>query len=100
MVGRVVACSSPRRIVLFGSYARGDAGEESDVDLLVLFDALDGRREIVARLYEAVNGMQLPKDIVVSTVDEFERYKSVANTIHRVAADGGVIVYDRDSRNH
>jgi uncharacterized protein len=94
MVKRMVACCSPQRIILFGSYARGEAGEESDVDLLVLFPDLDDRRDVVTRLYDSVNRMDLPKDIVASTVAEYERYKDVANTIYNAAAEHGVVVYE------
>ena len=37
----VVRAAAPRRIVLFGSVARGDEGPDSDLDLLVVFDRID-----------------------------------------------------------
>ena len=36
MVGRIVERFDPERIILFGSAARGEAGPDSDVDLLVV----------------------------------------------------------------
>jgi predicted nucleotidyltransferase len=38
LVSSVVAYSNPRRVILFGSVARGDANEDSDLDLLVIVD--------------------------------------------------------------
>ena len=38
MVRIVVAVADPEKVILFGSYARGDATEDSDVDLLVIMD--------------------------------------------------------------
>ena len=36
MVRRIVAAVNPDKIILFGSHARGDAGPDSDVDLLLV----------------------------------------------------------------
>ena len=38
MVQRIVKKFRPERVILFGSQARGDAGPDSDVDLLVVMD--------------------------------------------------------------
>jgi predicted nucleotidyltransferase len=95
MVERIVERSHPERVMVFGSFARGEATEDSDVDLLVLFRDLDDRRTTVTELYEAVNGMDLPKDIVAVTIAEFERYRGVANTIYQAADVCGVVVYER-----
>jgi predicted nucleotidyltransferase len=94
MVKRLASRAAPECIILFGSYARGEAGEDSDVDLLVLFRSLADRRQTVTALYEYVMGMNLPKDIVAATVDEYERYKHVANTIYNAAAQHGIVVYE------
>lgn len=36
IVRRILAVSAPEQIILFGSYARGEAGPDSDLDLLVI----------------------------------------------------------------
>jgi predicted nucleotidyltransferase len=95
MVDRMVRRCAPERVLVFGSFARGEASEDSDVDFLVLFRSIEDRRATVTELYEAVNGMELPKDIVASTVAEFERYRGVANTIYQAADVCGVVVYAR-----
>ena len=38
IVQQIVAKFNPFKVVLFGSYAYGDPGEDSDVDLLVIMD--------------------------------------------------------------
>ena len=54
-VERLVAAANPNKIILFGSYARGDATEDSDLDLMVIahevpnagdFPCAAGSREI------------------------------------------------------
>ncbi len=97
MVRRIVERGSPERIILYGSHARHEAGPESDVDLLVLFPELNDRRRMVADLYDAVIGTGLPKDIVVATTGEYQRYKDVVNTIHWSAAQDGRVLYERQA---
>jgi uncharacterized protein len=96
VVRRIAERFSPERIILFGSHARGDASDDSDIDLLVLFSELDDPRARAAQLYAALIGCsELPKDIVVSTTARFERYRNVANTVYWPAAREGKVVYDR-----
>ena len=97
MVRRLVDHSAPEKIILYGSHARGEASRQSDVDLLVLLSDLDNPRSLVSELYDAVNGCGLPKDIVVSTVAQYERYKDVPNTIYWPAAHEGRVVYERQA---
>jgi predicted nucleotidyltransferase len=95
IVQRIAAKFSPERIILFGSHARGDAREGSDLDLLVLFREVNDPRERAAELYVALIDCDLPTDIVVSTTARFERYKNVVNTVYWPAAREGRVVYER-----
>jgi len=100
MVQRIAERFSPDRIILFGSHARGDAGQDSDVDLLVLFPEVEDPRARAAELYAALIGCSpLPKDIVVSTTARFERYRNVVNTVYWPAAREGKVLYERAARD-
>ncbi|HYA43738.1 MAG TPA: nucleotidyltransferase domain-containing protein [Syntrophobacteraceae bacterium] len=55
-------------IVLFGSYARGDFKEESDIDLLALLSPLGDRRTERKRIFSAVCDLSLKYDVVLSIV--------------------------------
>ncbi len=92
---RIAERFAPERIVLFGSYARGDADEESDVDLMVLFPEVDNPRERAAEIYTAIAGCGFAKDILVSTVSRFERYRNVPNTVYWPASREGRVLYER-----
>ena len=96
MVRRIAERFSPDRTILFGSHARGDAREDSDVDLLVLFREVDSPHARAAELYAALIGCSpLSKDIVVSTTARFERYRNVVNTVYWLAAREGKVLYER-----
>lgn len=96
IVRRIAERFAPERIILFGSHARGDADEDSDIDLLVLFSEVDSPRDRAAELYASLIGCSsLPKDIVVSTTARFERYRNVVNTVYWPAAREGKVLYER-----
>jgi predicted nucleotidyltransferase len=85
MVSIIVSEVSPETIILFGSRARGDARPDSDVDLLVVesepFSPQRSRRKQSARLYMALRGMSVSKDILLYSSEEFERYKNLSNHV-------------------
>jgi predicted nucleotidyltransferase len=95
MVRRIAEQFSPDRIILFGSRARGDAGPESDIDLMVLFSEVDDPRGRAVELYRALAGFRQSKDIVVSTTYRFERYRNVVNTIYWPVSREGKVLYER-----
>ena len=91
----MVERTSPLKVILYGSYARQVADPHSDVDLLVLYDRLDNRREMVTALYESVRDINVPKDILIVTADEFERFRTVVNTTFFDIDGDGKVMYER-----
>lgn len=93
MVGRIVNRFHPHKIILFGSHARGDAGPESDVDLLVVMPVEGSRRKTAVEIGVALHDVPVSKDIVVTTPDDFEWRKEVTGTIEYPAVHEGRILY-------
>jgi predicted nucleotidyltransferase len=78
VVRRLVDAYRPERIYLFGSVARGDAGPDSDYDLLVVVpdDAPpEHRRSRLA--YEVLRGTGTAADVLVCTHSYFEQRRSL-----------------------
>jgi uncharacterized protein len=100
MTRKIVEAVNPRKIVLFGSQARGDAGVSSDIDVLVIEDEPFGhvrsRRKEMARLWAALSGVPVAKDILVYTFDEVERWKDSRNHVVAHALKHGRILYERN----
>lgn len=93
MVRRVVAGFDPEQIILFGSYATGTAGPDSDADLLVVMDFEGKRRAKVVELHGALGGVGLAKDVFLVTPEELSHAEpdSIADT----ALQEGIVLYDR-----
>ena len=86
----------PEQIILYGSLARGDAGEFSDIDLIVVKETDVPRRERMMECREHVPSMLgVDVDIVVYTPAEIERSLEARNPFIAAAFTDGVVVYDR-----
>ena len=95
MTGQIVRRFKPVRIILFGSQARKDADQYSDVDLLVVLpDAID-RRQVTVEIRRALAGFPMAKDIIVTTPDEITRRGNLVGTVLRSALQEGKVIYER-----
>ena len=95
MVRRIATRFDPERIILFGSHARGDAGPDSDVDLLVVMGVVGSKREKQIELRRSVHDIRIPKDIILVTPEELERQKDISGTVVRPAMREGRALYER-----
>jgi predicted nucleotidyltransferase len=95
MVRRIVKRFHPERVILFGSHARGEAGPDSDVDLLVVMPVEGSKREKAVEIGVALHDIRLPKDIIVTTPEDFAWRKEVVGTIERPAVREGKVLYAR-----
>ena len=94
MVERIVREFRPERIILFGSHACGEAGPDSDVDLLIVMRTEGSKKKARLDIRRSLRGIRVPKDIVVTTPEEFEWRKEIAGTIERPAALNGEVLYE------
>lgn len=97
MVRRIVERFNPEKVILFGSHARGTAGPDSDVDLLVIMSVTGSKHAQRLRIREALSGIGLSKDVVLATPDEVSRYGDLVGTVLRPALQEGKVLYDRRS---
>jgi len=99
MVQAIVQEVGPRRIYLFGSYARGSQRTDSDVDLLIVEDRNFGpdhnRWSELKRIRKALKPFRIPKDILVYSEDEFAAWENSANHIVAHAVREGKLLYER-----
>ena len=95
MVRRITGRFQPEKIILFGSYARGEATDDGDVDLLVVMHVEGSRRGKANEIDLALSDRTVPLDVIVVTPEQFDRQKDVIGTVIRQAAREGKVVYER-----
>ena len=95
MVKRIVRRFHPERVILFGSHARGEAGPDSDVDLLVVMPVQDSKRKQQLEIRKELRGFRLPVDIIVSVPEEFGWRQEIVGTIEYPAVQEGKVLYAR-----
>ena len=93
MVNRIVRRFDPEKVILFGSYATGKAGPDSDVDLLVVMPIMGSKRKKAVEIGVALHDMEVAKDVIVVRPDEFEWRKDIIGTIEWPAAHEGKVLY-------
>jgi predicted nucleotidyltransferase len=92
MVKRIVKRFQPERVILFGSHARGAAGPDSDVDLLVVMDFEGAARDQQLAIRLALHDILVPKDILVTRPKDFAWRKDMVGTIEWPAAREGQVL--------
>ncbi len=92
----VVAYFRPRRVILFGSAARGDANPDSDIDLLVVLDDDAPPEKLTLKAgYESRQSYRLAADVIPCREDTFRRKSRIVGTLAYAASHEGVVVYER-----
>jgi uncharacterized protein len=94
VVERIVRKFQPEKIILFGSWARGEAREDSDLDLLVVLSKVEHKRKAAIEVLRALNGLPISKDVIVTTPQEIEERGKIIGDILRPALEEGKVVYE------
>lgn len=94
-VRRAVAVAhAPSRVIIFGSYARGDADEGSDLDLMVIERDVPNKGEEMLRLNRAIGWIGKGVDVLVYSEEDFARRSAVPGTAPYWAKVEGKVLYD------
>jgi predicted nucleotidyltransferase len=93
-VDRIVRKFHPVKIILFGSWARGSARDDSDLDLLVVLPKVRHKRKTAIEVLRALNGIPITKDVIVTTPREIQERGRVVGNMLRPALEEGKTVYE------
>lgn len=93
LLRRIRSAVQPRRVLLFGSAARGEMGPNSDLDVLVIVpEGVDGR-SATRRIYRELIGFEAAADVIVATEAEIEQYGSNFSLVYYPALRDGREIY-------
>ena len=84
----------PACVILFGSYARGEENGDSDVDILVIENKVENRHQEIIRLRRALAPLKIPIDLLVVSLDDFEKWSEAPSTTLYWAKREGKVVYE------
>jgi predicted nucleotidyltransferase len=90
----VVNVSQPAKVILFGSYARGDADEGSDLDLMVVERELTDKASEYLKLKQAIGRIGVGVDLLLFSELEFQRRSQVPGTVLYWAKMEGKVLHD------
>jgi uncharacterized protein len=93
LVKKIISLARPKRIILFGSAARGKMGPHSDLDLLVVMPDGIHRRDTTDKIYLGLWDFDYPKDIIVVTESDVAQYGSNPYMIIHSALKEGLDLY-------
>jgi len=84
-----------QKVLLFGSYARGMVTEDSDIDLLVVAETSLPPLKRYGAVRRLLADVPFSFDIIVKTLEEYARWRSVVNNIVYFADKYGKVLYER-----
>jgi predicted nucleotidyltransferase len=95
IVRRLVETFHPIRIYLFGSKARGEGGQDSDYDLMVLVNDEENAPQIRRgkKAYEALRGTGVAADVLVWSLRSFDSRLHLATSLPATIKREGIVIY-------
>jgi predicted nucleotidyltransferase len=96
IVDTIVSMVAPDKIILFGSYARGDYRKNSDIDILILKKGLKNERDITSRLYIDFFNKKIstPVDLIAIDYDKYHKLNNDIGFIYKTIEQEGKIIYE------
>lgn len=83
----------PMKMYLFGSQAMGTADIDSDIDLLLVKDSVTSKIKEMNDARKLLRGLGKSFDVIVTSQEEFDFYRTQVNSVHHAAANYGKVIY-------
>ena len=87
----LLGAASGATVILFGSYAQGQAHPDSDLDFLVIEPELTSRMNEMVRLRDVLRPLRIPVDVLVTSREQFEKWSKTPGSVYYEAAHNGRI---------
>jgi predicted nucleotidyltransferase len=90
----LIEAARPKRIIMFGSQARGEAGEDSDLDVMVVEELVSDRAGEMVRLNRLLRSFDIPVDLLVVSAEKFNYWCDTPGNVYFEAATEGEVLYE------
>ena len=90
----LIEAAKPKRIIMFGSQARGEAGEASDLDVMVVEEGVLDRAAEMVRLNRLLRSLDIPVDLLVVSAEKFNYWCDTPGNVYFEAATDGRVLYE------
>ena len=97
MVERIREAVDPDRIILFGSWGRGEENPDSDFDILIVAPSKEPRWRRAVAIYQLLAGLGVPKDILWWTPQEIAEWRDVKSHFINRVLDEGKVLYEKSA---
>jgi len=95
ITNKIVREFDPEKVILFGSYAWGKPGPDSDVDLFVVKETSDSSLKRIEKLDRIFSRREFPMDFLVYTPSEIrEKINKDGNLFIEDIVKNGVVLYE------
>ena len=94
VVKQIATRFNPEKVIMFGSYARGTAKSESDVDLLVVMETSLRNSEQAAQIVRAID-YHFAMDLIVRRPNQLAERIALGDSFLREITEKGKVVYAR-----
>ncbi len=97
VVEKIIREIQPEKIILFGSYARGDFNQDSDLDMFIIKDSKESSRIMRRKIESLLWGRRFPVDLIVRKSEEVEWNLRAKNPfyLYHIFKDGKVL-YEKE----
>jgi predicted nucleotidyltransferase len=90
----LIEAAKPKLIIMFGSEARGDAGEDSDLDVMVVEKGVSDRAGEMVRLNRLLRSLDIAVDLLVVSAEKFNYWCDTPGNVYFEAATEGEVLYE------
>lgn len=92
VIKRIISAVNPKLIIVFGSVARREARDDSDLDILVVFEGDVDEKQMYYEISGLFIGLRLPFDLLIMSEAKFNHYKDKNYSFtHKIVTTGEVV---------
>jgi predicted nucleotidyltransferase len=94
VINRIIRRYRPKKIIVFGSFARRDIHQGSDLDLVIIKNTKERFLKRMDRVLNLCNG-EIAVEPLIYTEAEFERMLEEGNDFLETVSKEGKVVYEK-----